>query len=133
MVASLTSGVVVPLIVGLLGGILGGLLTRVMSRNDVRREKYAEALSALRMLNALAPGDPSRPDAEGRVADLAAWLELDAQPVGEAFNELWEKTTEGDDPRIREARKTFIDVARTFSRWKLPQRAWTYVNPWRAR
>jgi hypothetical protein len=122
--ASPISTVVVPLIVGLVGGVFGGLLTRVTSRNDVRRDKYAEALAALSTLQSLAPNDPVRPEAEAKVADLAAWLELDSLPVGAAFKEL----LAADGESAQRARENYIAAARTFSRWTLPQRSLLHVK-----
>jgi len=133
VLASITSSVVVPLIVGLLGGVLGGTLTRVTSRNDVRRDKYADALSALRVLQSLAPNDPSRPAAQARLADLATWLELDGLPVGDAFKDLLAAATAGDNLDTAAAREKFISTARAFSRWTLPQRTFLQYKALRER
>jgi hypothetical protein len=132
MLASIASDVVVPLIVGLVGGVFGGLLTRVTSRNDVRRDKYAEALSALSTLQIMSPESPDRAKAEAEVADLAAWLELDSLPVGAAFEELRAKTAAGDE-HSRHAREQYIAAARTYSRWTLPQRALLHLKARRSR
>jgi hypothetical protein len=134
MLASTTTfNVVVPLIVGLLGGVFGGTLTRVMSRNDVRREKYADALSALRELQSLPPQHPARVEAEAKVADQANWLELDSLPVGDAFKELWAKTAAGDGGGSRDAREKFVAAARAYSRWTLYERPLLHLKAKRDR
>jgi hypothetical protein len=133
MLASIASDVVVPLIVGLVGGVFGGLLTRVTSRNDVRRGKYAEALSALSTLQSMSPESSDRTKAEAKVADLAAWLELDSLPVGAAFEELRAKTATGDGEDTQRAREQYIAAARTYSRWTLPQRAFLHLKTRRSR
>jgi hypothetical protein len=126
MLASIVSSVVVPLLAGLGGGVCGGLLTRVATRNDVRRDKYAEALSALSTLRSMSPESPDRAKAEANVADLAAWLELDSLPVGAAFEELRREDS-------RRAREQYIAAARTYSRWTLPQRAFLHLKTRRSR
>jgi hypothetical protein len=106
------------------------MFTRVTSRNDARRDKYAQALSALRVLESLPTDDPSRPQALARVEDLADWLELDSSAVGHAFSQLAAAVKNGK-PSGTQARKQYLRTARAYSRWTLLRRWRLQFIAWR--
>jgi len=73
--------IAVPLVTGVGGLLVGAGFSRVTSRNDQRRQRYAEALSAFESLLASADEDAGAVEkARRRVDDVGHWLELDSVP-----------------------------------------------------
>jgi hypothetical protein len=125
VLAASTSSIVVPLITGLLGGVIGATLARISSRNDLRRDRYAEALSALRSLEQVAAGHREASSAAKPVYDLRDWMLIDALPVGNAYAVLVEKTNaeQQQADELEQARLNFLEAARVYTRWTLHKRA----------
>jgi len=110
----------IPVITGVAGLVIGAGFSRVTSRNDKRREQYAEALSALERQSPVT-------EAQRSVDEIANWLELDSVPVSNAFKHLCEAYSSPAPDReaqVKQARARFVDVAHKYSSWKLPQRLW---------
>jgi hypothetical protein len=120
------AGIAIPLVTGIGGLLVGGGFARVTSRNDQRRQQYAAGLSAL---DRLAAGDEDQnavAESERAVVEIGNWLELDSVPVSNAFRLLVHETRASSaprtDPKVLEARVRFIEAARMYSTWRLPQR-----------
>jgi hypothetical protein len=118
---STVTSIAIPLFAGIGGLAVGAGFSRVTSRNDQRRTRYADALSALDRLT-------SNPDEEAQrtVGDIGNWLELDSVPVSNAFKRLHKASfpTPSGEGQIAKARDHFLDVATKYSSWRLPQRLW---------
>jgi hypothetical protein len=129
VLAASASDIVVPLITGLLGGVIGATFARITSRNDLRRDRYADALSALRSLEEINTEHRAASAPAKRAYDLRDWMLIDALPVGNAYATLVAKTNDGAQrEELKEARLNFIDAARAYSRWTLPKRALLHVR-----
>jgi hypothetical protein len=120
------AGIAVPLVTGIGGLAIGAGFARVTSRNDQRRQRYADALSALDRLIAATHDAAAAAEARWRVAEIANWLELDSVPVSNAFKVLLREARASavpeSEPKVKEARKRFIEDARKYSTWRLSQR-----------
>jgi hypothetical protein len=129
VLAASTGDIVVLLITGLLGGVIGATFTRITSRNDLRRDRYSEALSALRAFaDVEAQQRAASPEAK-KVYDLRDWMLIDAEAVGTAYATLVDKTnTETKANEVEQARLNFIEAARAYSRWTLHKRAFLHVK-----
>ena len=127
MLAVSASQIVVPLITGLLGGVFGATFTRVTSRNDLRRDRYAEALSALRALEGISAEERATSRELQRVYDLRDWMLIDAKPVGNAFERLVDKAKAGHTATEEEF-AIFMNAARAYTRWTIHQRALLHLR-----
>lgn len=120
------AGIAIPLITGIGGLLVGGGFARVTSRNDQRRQQYSAGLSALDRLTGRHEDEAAVAEAQCRVVEIGNWLELDSVPVSNAFKMLVRETgtsaAPGSNERVLEARVRFIEAARTYSTWRLPQR-----------
>ena len=129
---SSVTDIAIPLVTGIGGLLIGAGFSRVTSRNDQRRQRYAEALSALEELIASCDEDAAAVEkARRRIVEIGHWLELDSVPVSNAFKLLLRKARTRPAPAgktIAEAREYFVDVAHTYSSWKLPQRLWLQIR-----
>ena len=134
---SSVTGIAIPLITGVGGLVTGAGFARVTSRNDQRRQQYAEALSALEGLVASTDKDAAAAaEANRRVVEIGNWLELDSVPVSNAFKALRDEANAGpaasSEAKIEQERARFVDVAHTYSSWRLPQRFWLQATTKRA-
>ena len=123
---SSVTAIAVPLITGIGGLLVGAGFSRVTSRNDQRRQRYAEALSAVEELAATVDVDAAAmTKAELRATEIGHWLELDSVPVSNAFLVLRREALArpGRDGRTFDtAREHFVAVAHVYSSWRLRQR-----------
>jgi hypothetical protein len=120
------AGIAIPLITAFGGLVVGAGFGRVTSRNDVRRQQYADGLSALDKLIA-APDDAEiSAGAHSRLVEVGNWIALDSVPVSNAFNSLVRVAVNSSAPAldrdVRAARLEFIQAARLFTTWRLVQR-----------
>jgi hypothetical protein len=131
------AAVAIPLITGIGGLLIGAGFTRVTSRNDQRRNQYAEALSAVESLVASSGEDAVAVEkAQQRVVEIGHWLELDSVPVSNAFKVLLRDASASpanSRTKVAEAREHFVDVAHKYSSWRLPQRLWLQARTKRLR
>ena len=120
---SSVSDIAIPLITGIGGLVLGSGFARVTGRNDVRRQRYADALTAFERLSSQA-GTPG--DAKQQAAEIGHWLELDSVPVSNAFQDLLRRAAAQppDTRAIDAARERYVAIAHAYSSWRLPQRFW---------
>jgi hypothetical protein len=104
----------------------------VTSRNDQRRQRYAEALTAVESLRAAQDVDAAANEKlQRRLREIGDWLELDSVPVSNAFKLLVRDVAAGRP--AAEAREHFVDVAHKYSSWRLPQRLWLQTGTRRMR
>jgi hypothetical protein len=126
-VSSVTT-IAVPLITGIGGLLVGAGFSRVTSRNDQRRQRYAEALSAVEELRASADADAAAiAETQQRVTEIGHWLELDSVPVSNAFIDLRRAAIARPDhgsSTFSSARERFVAAAHAYSSWRLRRRFW---------
>jgi hypothetical protein len=124
--------IVIPLVTGIGGLVVGAGFARVTTRNDVRRQRYSDALAAFEHLLAEArdgtgPSEQAKRDA----AELGYWLELDSVPVSNAYRTLIRTAAARplpDEEAIATRRGRFVDVAHAYSSWRLHRRYWLQVT-----
>jgi hypothetical protein len=120
------AGIAIPLITAFGGLVVGAGFGRVTSRNDLRRQQYADGLSALDKLIA-APDDAEvAAGAQARLVEAGNWIALDSVPVSNAFNSLVREAVNSSAPAldgdVKAARLAFIEAARKYTTWRLVQR-----------
>ena len=123
-----STDIVIPLIAGLGGGVIGAMFGRISSRNDVRRDRYADALTAFRAFRAeLQAGSEARA-AEQKAQDLADWLVMDSRAVGNPYLALIKETRKTNGHPTDTAIDAYLKAGRAYTRWTLYLRPYLYFN-----
>jgi hypothetical protein len=112
------------LLSGALGGLVGGGVvagaSRIWTRNDARRDHYANALAAWLTLNkARAVADDQQRDADERAVTEQAWMNIDSPPVSTAYKKLREAKNDADKTS---ALDEYVKAAQAYTRWTLIKR-----------
>ena len=123
-----STDIVIPLIAGLGGGVIGATFGRISSRNDVRRDRYATALTAFRAFRAELQAGGEAKAAEQEAWNLADWLVMDTRAVGNPYLALITETRKTGGYPSDLAINAYLTAGRAYTRWTLYRRPGLYLN-----
>jgi hypothetical protein len=128
-----STDIVIPLIAGLGGGVIGATFGRIPARNDVRRDRYASALTAFRALRVELRAGGEAKAAEEQAWTIAEWLVMDTKAVGNPYLALIAETRKAGGHPSEAAIDAYLTAGRAYTRWTLYRRPWLYLKAGRTR